>query len=277
MLRVGILGVVAACASARTPRWETLPDVPGMSVATAADDVEVGDVRIHYATYGEGTPVILLQGGLGNGEYWAWQTRALAKQHRVIVIDSRGHGRSTLGGQGLHYGQMANDVVAVLDALKIERASIVGWSDGAIIGIELAIRHAERVNRVFAFGANADATGLVASGFEMPVVKRYVERALADTARVSGDQQRPDALGAALGALYEHEPAFTDAELASIHAPVAIVDGDHDEIISGAHTRALAKRIPGAKLVILPAASHLAPWQAPDEFNEAMVSFLDAR
>jgi pimeloyl-ACP methyl ester carboxylesterase len=163
----------------------------------------------------------------------------------------------------------------VLDALRVERASFVGWSDGAIIGIELAVHHAERVDRVFAFGANADTTGLVASGFDAPVVKQYVERASGDTAKLSGDPRRPDALGAALGALYEHEPAFTDAELATIRARVAIADGDHDEIISNAHTRTLAKRIPGAKLVILRASSHLAPWQAPDDFNQAMLAFLD--
>jgi pimeloyl-ACP methyl ester carboxylesterase len=266
--------VVMGCGSATRPRWETLPAIPAMP-SSEAGDVEVGSARIHYAVHGQGTPVVLLHGGLSNGEHWVLQVRALARSHRVIVIDSRGHGRSTLGSDGLHYAQMAKDVVAVLDALKIDRASIVGWSDGAIVGLELAMQHGDRVNRVFAFGANGDTSGLVASGFEAPVVKQYIERASADTARVSGDPKRPDALGAALGALYEHEPAFTDAALATIRAPVAIVDGDHDEIISGAHTRALAKRIPGARLIMLRAASHLAPWQAPDDFNREMIAFLD--
>lgn len=240
-------------------------------------EIEVGDARIHYEVRGQGAPVVLLHGGLGNGNHWAFQVPALARAHQIIVIDSRGHGRSTLGSHGLHYAEMATDVIAVLDALKVERASVVGWSDGAIIGIELAVHHGARIDRVFAFGANADPSGLVPSGFELPAIKGYIARASADTTRLSGDPKKIDALSAAIGAMYEHEPAFTDADLASIRIPIAIADGDHDEIISNAHVRALVARIPGAKLVLVRNSSHLAPWQAPDDFNRAMLVFLDAK
>ena len=102
-------------------------------------DVPSGDARIHYASYGKGDAVVLLHGGLGNGAYMVFQLQALAPAHHVIVIDSRGQGRSTRGTHArCTYHQMAEDVIAVLDALKIDRASVVGWSDGAIVGIDLA-------------------------------------------------------------------------------------------------------------------------------------------
>src|SRR5262245_25161832 len=193
--------LVAGCGGHAPPsgpaaaRWQTLPPAPAMPPAAATGDVEVGDARIHYALYGRGSPVVLLHGAMSNGEHWALQVPALAANHQVVVIDSRGHGRSTLGSQGLHYAQMANDVVAVLDSLKVDRASFVGWSDGGIIALELARHHSDRVNRVFAFGANSDTTAYIPHGTDAPVIKQVIERAVADTARLAHDPKRPDELG----------------------------------------------------------------------------------
>ena len=76
-----------------------------MPAPDASGDVDVGDAKIHYALYGKGAPVVLLHGAMSNGEYWALQMPALIPNHRVVVIDSRGHGRSTLGTQGLHFAR----------------------------------------------------------------------------------------------------------------------------------------------------------------------------
>ncbi len=102
----------------------------------------VNGISIHYAVYGQGSPVILLHGGLANADYWGNQVRALMPRHTVIVMDSRGHGRSTRDARPYGYDLMADDVVALLDYLKIPRADVVGWSDGGIIGLDLAMRHA---------------------------------------------------------------------------------------------------------------------------------------
>ena len=109
-------------------------------------------VRIWYATYGSGSPVILLHGGLGNGGNWGYQVPALASfGHRVVLIDSRGHGRSTRDLRRFTYEMMASNVLAVMDALSLDKAPIVGWSDGACIGLALARQVPARVAGVYFF------------------------------------------------------------------------------------------------------------------------------
>src|SRR5262245_25419971 len=123
--------------------------------------VEHDDARIWYATYGSGSPVILLHGGLGHSGNWGYQVPALVTGgYRAVVIDSRGHGRSTRDARPYSYELMASDVIAVMDALRIERASFVGWSDGACIALILAMKAPERVSGVYFFGCNMDPSGV---------------------------------------------------------------------------------------------------------------------
>jgi pimeloyl-ACP methyl ester carboxylesterase len=114
----------------------------------------VNDIQMYYALYGEGEPVLLIHGGLGNADVWGYQVPALAAGHKVIVADSRGHGRSTRSAKPFGYQLMADDYLALLDHLGIDRTALVGWSDGGIIGLDIAIRHPERLSRLFAFAAN---------------------------------------------------------------------------------------------------------------------------
>ena len=93
--------------------------------------------------------MILLHGGLGNADHWAHQVPALVDKFQVIAIDSRGQGRSTLPRPSSRYDAMADDVLAVMDKLKLEKAAIVGWSDGGEIALKLAIPHPERVAKLF--------------------------------------------------------------------------------------------------------------------------------
>jgi pimeloyl-ACP methyl ester carboxylesterase len=104
--------------------------------------------------------VILLHGGLANTDYWGNQIKALAPHHTVVVMDSRGHGRSTRDSRPFGYDLMADDVVALMDVLKVPKADIVGWSDGAILGLDLAMRHPGRVGKIFAFAANTVTSGV---------------------------------------------------------------------------------------------------------------------
>src|SRR5271156_5165112 len=121
--------------------WRTLPPPAALPAAAAQGFVAHDGARIYYATYGAGSPVILLHGGLANSRYWGDQVGALvADQHRVIVIDSRGHGRSSRDARPYTYELMESDVVAVMDRLNIRRAAVVGWSDGAIIGLVMALK-----------------------------------------------------------------------------------------------------------------------------------------
>jgi pimeloyl-ACP methyl ester carboxylesterase len=135
-------------------RWETLPPTPAPIATDRSGEAEANGIKIHYAIYGQGSPVIFLHGGLANTDYWGNQVPAVAAHHTVILMDSRGHGRSTRDARPYGYDMMADDVVALMDVLKIPKADVVGWSDGGILGLDLAMRHKDRVGKVFAFAAN---------------------------------------------------------------------------------------------------------------------------
>ena len=117
----------------------------GAGKAHGGQYFNAGDVSIYYETYGAGPPVLVLHGGLGSIEGMSYQIRALAKSHFVIAADSRGHGRSTDLNAPLSYSLMSDDMSKLLDHLQIGLVDVVGWSDGGIIGLDLAIRHPERI------------------------------------------------------------------------------------------------------------------------------------
>jgi pimeloyl-ACP methyl ester carboxylesterase len=255
--------------------WQDLPPTPSLPATTAKGYVPHDGARIFYRSYGSGPAVILLHGGLANGEYWAKQVPALQRAgYRVVVIDSRGHGRSTRDARPYTYELMASDVVAVMDALKLRRAAVVGWSDGAIVGLVMAIHDPERLTRVFAFAANMDPSGVKPDTETNPTFARFERRTAQDYAHLSSTPRDFAAFRAAIEKMWAVEPNYTVADLAKIRTPVAIVDGDHDEAIKREHTEYLARSITGAKLVILPGVSHFAMLQRPTEFNAAMIDFL---
>jgi pimeloyl-ACP methyl ester carboxylesterase len=271
-----LLGAPGA-ALAAVKVWQTLPPPAALPTADIEGWITHEGARIWFAAYGAGPPVILLHGGDASGDIWGGQVPALiAAGHRVILIDSRGHGRSTLDGRPLGYELMATDVVAVMDALSVRKAAVVGWSDGAILGLILAMKTPERVTQVFAFGANMDRRGLNPAGVFAPILGK-VDRLLKD--EYARESETPDgyaALARRVLVLQLTQPNYSPAQLAAIHGPqIEIVDGDHDELILRRHTEYLAHAIPGAQLLILPGVSHFAPLQAPDAFNRAVLGFLD--
>ena len=249
------------------------PPVAGEHIGRA----KVNGISLFYATIGHGPPVVLLHGGLSNSDYWGNQIKALAPRHTVIIVDSRGHGRSTRDARPYGYDLMADDVVALLDKLRIDKADVVGWSDGAILGLDLAIRHPDRVGKVFAFAANTVTSGVQDGVEKNPTFARFIERAGHEYAKLSATPKDYDAFVAQISKMWETEPNWTDAQLQSIRAPVLVVDGDHDEAIKRAHTEYIAATIPGAGLLILPNTSHFAFLQDPALFNAALLHFLDAR
>lgn len=238
--------------------------------------VQVNGVRIWYATFGEGAPVILLHGGLANSNYWGLQIPALASHYHVIVIDSRGQGRSTWDYRPITYHLMASDVITVMDALYIPKAALVGWSDGAIIGLDIAIHHPEKLTRLFAFGANSNLQG-VKSAEGSPVFAEYEARTKVEYQNISATPADFDLFTAALGKMWDSEPDFSDADLRGIKVPTWIVDGEYDEIIKRDDTDRMARLIPGAHEVILPRTSHIAFLQDPEQFNKTLLEFLSGR
>ncbi len=275
--------LAAAClllsfsAAQAAERWETLPPTPAPVAAANTGYAAVNGIKIYYTRTGHGSPVVLLHGGLANSDYWGNQVRALSAKHTVISLDSRGHGRSSRDEKPFGYDLMADDVVAVLDSLKIPRADIVGWSDGAIIGIDLALRHPDRIGKVFAFAANTQTAGVKEGVEKNPTFAAYIERAGKEYAKLSPTPKEYDAFVEQISHMWASQPNWTDAQLASIKTPILIADGDHDEAIKREHTEYMAATIPGAGLLILPNTSHFAFLQDPALFNAALLGFLDSK
>ena len=271
-----ILALSALRANA-AERWEVLPPTPAPIHSERSGQANANGISIYYAVYGKGSPVILLHGGLANADYWGNQIKALALHHTVIVLDSRGHGRSTRDSRPYGYDLMADDVVALMDVLKVPKADIVGWSDGAILGLDLAMRHPDRVNKVFAFAANTVTSG-VKDGLEKnPTFAAFIERAGHEYEAHSATPKEYDAFVAQISKMWASQPNWTDAQLKAITAPVLVADGDHDEAIKREHTEYIASTIPRAGLLILPNASHFAFLQDPALFNYAVQQFLGDR
>jgi pimeloyl-ACP methyl ester carboxylesterase len=215
---------------------------------------------------------------MGSSDAWGYEVPRLAHTHEVVVMDSRGHGRSTRSPDPLTYDLMALDALAVMDALHLKRASVVGASDGGIVGLVLAIHHPERIDQLFAWGANFNAHAEPA-GPPDPALKAagagYIARMEADYRRLSPTPAGFADLRKALGQLYAVEPDLTLADLGRIRAPTVIADGGHEQFIAAEHTALLARSIPGARLVILPDVSHGGPQQDPAAFHQAVAALLD--
>jgi pimeloyl-ACP methyl ester carboxylesterase len=244
---------------------------------TAQDQgyVEHDGARIWYATYGSGSPVILLHGGLGNSGNLGYQVPALVRKgYRAVLIDSRGHGRSTRDARPFMYELMASDVLAVMDALRLVKATIVGWSDGACIALILAMKAPARVAGVFFFACNMDPSG-VGEIEPSPILNRCFGRHSKDYAQLSSTPDQFKAFAEAVSQMMKTQPNYSAHDLAKISVPVAIVQGEHEEFIKRDHAEYLAGSIPNAELLILSGVSHFAPLQRPEQFNTAISAFLE--
>ncbi|MHC1550148.1 alpha/beta fold hydrolase [Phyllobacterium sp. K27] len=243
--------------------------------ATDKGSVENEGASIRYSTYGSGSPVILLHGGLGHSGNWGYQVPALVGAgHRVILIDSRGHGRSTRDAKPYTYELMASDVLAVMDHLNVGQAALIGWSDGACTSMVLGIKAPHRVAGVFFFGCNMDPSGTKEVRPSL-ALDHCFSRHTKDYAELSPTPDRFKEFLAAVGKMMETEPNYDAADLAQVAVPVAIVQSEHDEFIKQEHAEYLAHTIPGAEFILLPGVSHFAPLQRPELFNRTVEQFLD--
>jgi pimeloyl-ACP methyl ester carboxylesterase len=270
------LFVFASTAHAES-QWLTLPPTPTLPQAAQSGYAPVNDIKIWYASFGpkasQGEPVILLHGGLANANYWGNQVKALQSRYRVIVMDSRGHGRSSRDDKPYGYDLMASDVLALMDFLKIPKAAIVGWSDGAIIGLDIALTHPERLTRLFAFAANSDPSG-VSDITSSPVFNAFIARAEKEYEKLSPTPTEYKSFLAQIEKMWETQPNWTADDLGRIAVPVWIVDADHDEAIKRENTEFMAGNIPNAGLLLQPEVSHFSFIQDPEQFAADVLHFL---
>ena len=235
----------------------------------------VNGVSIYYETYGHGAPVLLLHGASGFLETMHYFITALAPDHTVIAVDSRAQGRSTDSAAPLSYALMGDDMIKLLDKLGIAQVDVIGWSDGGIIGLDMAMKHPTRVRRLVAISANYDADGIAPGALGPQMAAEITAQVKPFYDAIAPDPSHFPVMVKKVMTMVNTEPHYSLAELARIRARTAIVAGDHDLILRP-HTDTLARAIPGSREIIVPGATHLGPLEQPDVYNKIARDFLDA-
>jgi pimeloyl-ACP methyl ester carboxylesterase len=265
--------ILAAAPAQAENIWDKLPASAALPKAQSSGLLDVNGVKIYHEVHGtQGPWLIMLHGGLGIVDYWGNQVPEFAKDHQVLLIESRGHGRSTRDETRYTYELMEGDVIAVMDKLGIAKASVVGWSDGGIIALVMALKNPDRVEKIVALGANSDPTGVDMNVANGATFGQYITNAGSNYERVSPTPKDYNTFVAAISKMWETEPNFTD-KLGQIKTPTLIMAGQYD-VITNAHTRMMAEKIPGAKLEIIPNTAHFVIWQDPQTFNRVVRAFL---
>jgi pimeloyl-ACP methyl ester carboxylesterase len=257
--------------------------------------MRVGDLDLHVEERGQGPPLLLIPGIPAVASDWGPLAKRLSPGRRMIAYDNRGSGQSTVTPGPYTTAQLAADAGALLDALGVDRADVMGMSLGGMVAQELAIRHPQRVRRLVlacthagvrhaasqphatarAFAMRTADWGermrtLAPFAFAPGVDPAFLEAFIAKKAR---DVQDPDGYEAQIAAALAHD---TYDRLDRIAAPTLILTGDQDLVIPGASSRALHERIPHAELVEVPHAGHLFFIERPDESARLVERFLAA-
>ena len=239
--------------------------------------VDANGVHTYYDEHGSGEPLLLLHGGLVDGDSFAQQTPVFAERFRVIVPDRRGHGRTADVDGPISYDVMADDTVAFIEALGTGPAHLVGWSDGGNVGLLVAIKRPDLVRRLVTIGSNFSADGLTREAVESfkPGTPTSIVPMMHETWKVNAVD--PDRFDTVLEKMQQcwFDYAIPAADLARITAPTLVMVGD-DDITRFEHTIELYDTVPDAQLAVIPGASHLVPLEKPDLVNQLVLDFLAA-
>lgn len=251
--------------------------------------VEVNGMQMYYETSGEGDPLIVLHGAYMNIPTMGEIIPILARSRQVIAVEMQGHGRTTDIDRPITYPNLADDIAAFMEAIGVEKADVFGYSMGAAAGLQLAIRHPEKVDRA--------ALASVAYDFEgwHPDYKAFVPQIAPEmfVGTPMEDEYRklaadPDGFPALVDKLIalEHEPMAWEADVAKLKTPILIIQGDAD-IVDHAHTLKMfrllgggvmgdqGKSLPASRLAILPATSHTAIMGQTELLRALIEPFLD--
>jgi pimeloyl-ACP methyl ester carboxylesterase len=284
VLAAGVLAMSASESSAasknatgRTGRKEPASGSPVPKPAAGpGHHVALRGIRIYYEDRGRGPVLLLLHGGIGNGDQFSHQFAAFAPHYRLIVPDACAQGRTSDRPGPLTCHAMAEDVLALMDHLGVKTARVMGWSDGGVVGLDLASHHPERVTHLVTFGANTRANGLNAADVAWGDTATW--RAFGEGSQKAYAERAPDPSHYAeamtkILAMWRTDPDLSPERLGKIRAKSLICAGDHD-VIRRAHTEEIAKAIPGAELWIVPDANHSVMIEKPDVVNPRVLEFL---
>ncbi|HEY0812956.1 MAG TPA: alpha/beta hydrolase [Pseudonocardia sp.] len=250
---------------------------------TTSAYADVNGLHMYYETYGEGTPLVLLHGGMLTIDLnFATLIPTLATKHRVIAVESQGHGRTADIDRPITPANLAADVVALLDVLNVERAHVLGHSMGAAVTLELGVHHPERVRSLVPVSGSVRQDGMhpdladpsrYAESTRLPTAQDFAEFREAYQ-KLSPHPEHFDEFLQTLSASNADLVGWSDEQLAGITAPTLIVLGDHD-FVTIEHAGRMLELIPGAQLAVLPATTHMQATRRPDLLLPLLAAFLD--
>jgi len=234
---------------------------------TSASYVTIGGRQIWVETRGEsGTPILLLHGGLGNNdEMLVPLGAALAKNHRLLAFDRRGHGRTPDDGTAFHYDDMVDETIAVIEHFGLGPVDMVGWSDGGIIALLLALKRPDLARRLVPIGANYHHNGVVGAGDPS---------AVSQSASASEREVAPS-VRERIVRMWLTEPTLKADDLKAIAHPVLVMAGDRD-MITPEHTVSMFEALPAGQLAIVPGTTHGVIAEKPDLVARLVLDFVDA-
>lgn len=231
----------------------------------------VNGIKMYYEVYGEGAPMVLVHGNGGNVASMANQIEYFKTKYKIIVADSRAQGKSEEGKGRLTYEQITDDWSALLDQLHIDSAYFIGWSDGGIESLLMAIRHPNKVKMMAIMGANLQPDSSAVYPWAVKWVKKNA--ALTDSMIAKKDTAYNYALIKKLFDLLGNQPHISLAEVQKIQAPTLVMGGDKD-VIKEAHTMQIYQNLQKAWLCIFPGATHMIPETDPEIFNPTVEKFF---
>ena len=239
--------------------------------------VRIGDVRIHYKMWGKGEPILLLHGAMEYWREWEKQIPSFSKSNKVIAVDTRGHGQSTFADRELNYDLFADDMIELLGKLQIDSINVVGFGDGGIIGMKMAIKKPDLVRKLVAIGPNltADTNAVYNAVFEK--VKAWDFDKMAFYLQVKfKENPNPKLLSLVakrMQKLLLTQPRMGLADLEKIQCPTLIMGGDHD-FIKIKHLNYIYENLPNGYLSIIPAGTHYCIKDKAAVVNATVLDFI---
>jgi pimeloyl-ACP methyl ester carboxylesterase len=225
-------------------------------------------VKLYYEVYGKGEPLLIIHGNGGSISDVRKQIEYFRKKYKVIAMDSRDQGKSADSQEKLTYEKMTDDLAALLDHVKAGPAYVLGWSDGGIEALLLAVRHPGRVKKVAAMAANLNPTDQALHPETIQLVKDWLGKMTPEEKATPAGRREVKVTGMMLT-----EPNIDPKALEAISAPTLVLAGDHD-LIGDEHTLEIYHHIPNSELIIFPGATHMIPFDDPATFNAAVERFF---
>jgi pimeloyl-ACP methyl ester carboxylesterase len=239
--------------------------------------IKIDDIRLHYKVWGKGETVLLLHGAMEYWREWERQIPALAKEYKVIAVDTRGHGESSFTDREMSYELLADDILKLLDRLQIDSIDVVGFGDGGIIGMIMAMKEPYKVHKLVAIGSNISAdTNAVyravlekVKGWDYDKMAFYLQMKFKD----NPNPRLMPQFAKRMQTLLLTQPHLTYEDLWKIKCPTLIMAGDHD-FIKLDHTQYIYENLPDGYLSIIPAGTHYCIKEKYQVVNATILDFL---